>query len=176
LWVEEAEAAGTIYCRRFVEPRAFDVKQFETGHKARQRERVDGELCNWSVGARVGFVIEYMNRAVACPQEIDVDGDGAWFVADGRPGRVDWLFGNDHHTVGFFKRGDIVLDEHIGTSTAIVVLSLASMKRCSCWMPVVVGANARNDQGGCVGGGVPLFLDGEAVEVKEGGRQYATPP
>jgi hypothetical protein len=38
-------------------------------------------------------------------------------------------------------------------------------------MAVVAGANARNDEGGDVGGVVLLFEDAETVEVKDTGRQ-----
>jgi hypothetical protein len=38
-------------------------------------------------------------------------------------------------------------------------------------MPVVIGTNARNDQGGCIARIVLLFKDGKAVKVEEAGWQ-----
>src|SRR5687768_15151051 len=58
-----------------VEPRAFDVEEVKTGNEARERERVDRQLRDRLVGARVGLVVKDMHGAVAHLQEINMAGD-----------------------------------------------------------------------------------------------------
>lgn len=57
-----------------VEPRALDVEEPEARHQARERERIDHELSDRLIGARVGFVIEDMHRAIPHLQEVHVAG------------------------------------------------------------------------------------------------------
>ena len=59
----------------FVEPRALDVEEFETGNEARQRERVDRELRDRPIGAGVGLIVEDVDGAVAYLKKVDVSGD-----------------------------------------------------------------------------------------------------
>ncbi len=61
----------------FVEPGAFDVEEFKARHADRERERVNRQLRNWLVRARIGFVIENMHGVVSDLQEVDVAGDRA---------------------------------------------------------------------------------------------------
>jgi hypothetical protein len=73
----EQEAGEEFVVAGEPEPRAFDVKEPETGNEARQRECVDHELGNGFVGARIGLVVKDVDRAVADLQEVDVPGDVA---------------------------------------------------------------------------------------------------
>jgi hypothetical protein len=59
------EAREKFVVAVFVEPSGL-----ETRHEARQGESIDGELRYRFVGACVGLVIEYMDRAVARLQEM----------------------------------------------------------------------------------------------------------
>jgi len=59
----------------FVEPGALDVEQPQTRHESGQRQGVDRELGERSVGAGVGLVIEDVHCAVAHLQKIYVSGD-----------------------------------------------------------------------------------------------------
>ena len=95
----------------------------------REGKRVDRQLRNGLVRARIGLVVEYMDRAVAGLQEVDVSGDVTRLVACVWIGRIEGFFGNDGNSVFVFKRRDILFRSQIGISTAIVTLSLASMKR-----------------------------------------------
>jgi hypothetical protein len=64
-----------------VEPRALKVEERDAGH-VREGKRVDRELRERLVGARVRLVVEDVDRAVPDLQEIDVAGDDAR-LADG---------------------------------------------------------------------------------------------
>ena len=58
-----------------VEPRTLDVEQLETGHKPRQRERIDRELRDRPVRPCVRLVVQNVHSTVAHLQKIDVSGD-----------------------------------------------------------------------------------------------------
>ena len=58
----------------FVEPCAFDIKQLDA-RETGKRERVNGELSNWPIRARIGLVVEDVDGAVSDLKEIDVAGD-----------------------------------------------------------------------------------------------------
>ena len=98
-------------------------KSFEAGHEARERERVDRELRDRLVGARVGLVVEDVHAAVSHLQEIDVAGDGARLVAIAR--------GRARCRAVVRARRCRASSSQIGISIATVTLSLASMKCCS---------------------------------------------
>ena len=61
----------------FVEPGAFDVEEFQARHADRERQRVDRELRDRLVRARIGFVIEDVHGIVAHLQKVDMAGDRA---------------------------------------------------------------------------------------------------
>ena len=104
-----------------VEPGAFDVEEAKPGEPG-EREGIDGELRERAVGAGVGLVVEDMHRAVADLQKIDMAGDGLVGRRSSGKSRMPWW------------RSSAVMSarvSQIGTSTATVTESLASMKRCS---------------------------------------------
>jgi hypothetical protein len=123
------------------------------------------------VGAGIGLVIEYMNRAVAHLQEVDVSSDESRFVAERRRGAVRRFLWNDREAVVVFKRGYIVFEEKNrnfdGDGRAVVYEHEALKAR----MPLVIGADARNDQRRRLGRGVLLFVDNKTVEGEKSGRQ-----
>ena len=61
----------------FVKPGAFDVKEFQAGHTDGERQRVDRQLRDGLVGARIRLVIENMHGVVSDLQKVDVAGDRA---------------------------------------------------------------------------------------------------
>jgi hypothetical protein len=61
----------------FIKPGTLDVKEFQAGYADRERERVDRELRNRLVRARIRFVIEDMHGVVADLQKVEVAGDRA---------------------------------------------------------------------------------------------------
>lgn len=61
----------------FVEPCTLNVEEFEAGHAHGERERVDRELRDGLVGARVGLVIKNVHGAVSNLQKVEMSGDRA---------------------------------------------------------------------------------------------------
>ena len=72
-----------------VEPRAFDIEQAQAGQPS-ERKRIQGQLRDRFIGARVGLVVEDVHRAVADLDEIDVAGEDARLVALGQ--QLDAVF------------------------------------------------------------------------------------
>lgn len=156
----------------FIEPRAFDVKEPEARDEARQGECVDAELGDGFVGARIGLVVEDMDRAVADLQEVDVPGDVARLVAGVRKRRIEWLSGYDRDAVFVLKRRDVVFakpDWNFNGNRHAVV---GQHKALQFGMPVAVGADARDDQRRRVSGGVALFHHDEPVKGEKIVRQF----
>jgi len=60
-----------------VEPGTLDVVQAQARNAARERQRVDGQLCDRFVGVRVRFVVENVYTAIPHLQKIDVSCHGA---------------------------------------------------------------------------------------------------
>jgi len=65
-----------------VEPRALDVEQAQSG-KAGERERIQGELRDRLVGARVRPIVKNMNGAVAYLNKVYVASEDARGVSIG---------------------------------------------------------------------------------------------
>ena len=86
-----------------IEPGAFDVEEFQARHADRERQRIDRELRDRLVGARIGFVVKDMNGIVAHLQKVDVAGDAAR-----RPTR------RELDAVACFKCADLVFGEPDG--------------------------------------------------------------
>ena len=103
-----------------VEPGAFDVEEFQAGHSDGERERIDRELRDWLVRARIRFVVEDVHGVVSDLQKVDVARDAAR-----RPTRreLDAVSGLDF--------ADFVSVSQMGISIATVLESFASMKFCS---------------------------------------------
>jgi hypothetical protein len=80
-----------IRSTRFVEPRALDIDQFQPGHEARKRQRINGKLGDRFLG-RVRLVVEGVHRAVAHLQEIDVPGNDTWAASVDRKHDAVFLF------------------------------------------------------------------------------------
>ena len=121
LALREQRAREELVVFLFVEPGAFDVEEFETGHADDERERVDRQLRDRLVGARIGFVIENMHGVVADLQKVDMAGierGAAPPAASSMPYLVSRLAISSSVS-------------QIGISTAIVLESFASMKFCS---------------------------------------------
>ena len=67
----------------FVEPGALDVEEFETGHADGERERIDRELGDWLIRARIGFVIQDVDGVISnlqtdlltCLPMVQIDAD-----------------------------------------------------------------------------------------------------
>ena len=150
-----------------VEPGAFEVEEGQAGHQAREGERVNRELRDGLVRASVGLVVEDMDRTIAHLQEIDVAGDESGLMTKHRTGAVDRFLGHDRDAVGLLKRCDIFFEEKNrnfhGEGRAVVDQDESLKSR----MAIVVGADARNDQGCRVGRGVLLFDNGQAIKVKK---------
>ena len=170
----EQKAWRKLVVAVFVKPGAFDVEESQARHEARQRECVNGELRDRLVGARIGLVVEDVDRAVARLQEIDMSSDEARFVAAGGIRWMNRLFRNDRHAVHFFKRRYIVFDESDRDFNRKGNAVVGQHEALQFGMAVVVCANARNDQRGGVGRDVLFFEDGQAVEGKESGRELRT--
>ena len=148
----------------FVEPRAFDVEEPEAGDKARQGKRIDSQLRNGLVGARIGLVVKDVDRAVAGLQEVDVARDVTRLVAGIRVRRIKRFPGYDRDAVFVFKRRDVVFakpDRNLNGNRNAVV---GQHKALQFGMAVAVRADARNYQRRRVGGGVALFHDDEVIE------------
>ena len=77
LALREKRARKELVVFLLVEPGAFDVEEFEAGHADGERERIDRELRDRLVRARIGFVIKNVHGVVADLQKVDVAGDGA---------------------------------------------------------------------------------------------------
>src|SRR5271166_1598019 len=75
--LREKRARKKLVVFFFVEPGAFDVEEFEAGHTDRERERIDRQLRDGLVGARVRLVIENMHGVVSDLQKVDMAGDRA---------------------------------------------------------------------------------------------------
>ena len=60
-----------------VEPGAFDVEEFQARHADGERHRIDRELRDGLVRARIGFVVEDVHGIVAHLQKVDVARDAA---------------------------------------------------------------------------------------------------
>ena len=75
--LREERARKKLVVFVFVKPRAFDVEEFEARHADGERQRIDRELRDGLVRARIGFVIKDMHRVVSDLQKVDVAGDGA---------------------------------------------------------------------------------------------------
>jgi len=72
----EKRARKELAVLLLVEPRALDIKEPQS-HKARERERIERELRDRLVGARVRLVIKNMNGTIADLEEVDVAGEDA---------------------------------------------------------------------------------------------------
>jgi hypothetical protein len=141
-----------------VEPRALDVEELETRHETRQCERVDRELRDRLVGARIRFVVEDVHRAVAHLQKVDVAGDctvggvHAW-------GEFD--------AVLLLECGDVLLikpDRNLDCEGRAVVGEHKVL-----WglvAPLVV-ADGPDDEGGGISGRILLAIDDDARDVGE---------
>ena len=156
----------------FIEPCALDIKEPEAGNEARERERIDRQLRDGLVRAGIRLVVEYVDRAVAGLQEVDVSGDMARLVAGIRRRRIERFPGHDRDAVFVLKRRDIVLakpDRNLHSNRDAVV---GEHEALQFGMPVAVGADARNDKRRRVGGGVALFHQNEAIKGEEVERQF----
>ena len=59
-----------------VEPRALDIKKAKAS-EPRECKRIERELRDWLIGARVGLVVEDVDGAVAHLKKVDVTGKDA---------------------------------------------------------------------------------------------------
>ena len=75
--LREKRARKKLVVFLLVEPGAFDVEEFQARHADGERERIDRELRDRLVGARIGFVIEDVHGVVADLQKVDVARDAA---------------------------------------------------------------------------------------------------
>ena len=78
-----------------VEPRTLDVEELEAGDEARQRERIDRELGDRSIGASVRLIVEDVHGAIAHLEKVDVSGEAAGCA-----------FGHDRDAMFALKLGD----------------------------------------------------------------------
>ena len=134
--------------------------------RGRNRELGDG-----FVRAGIRLVIKDMDGAVAGLQEVDMPGDMTrlWPASGFAGGAVP---SDDCDAVFFFERGDSFSQSQIGTSTATVTLSLASMKRCSLewrsWLEPTPGMIKRRR----IGGRVVFFHHDEPIKGQEIVREF----
>ncbi len=103
--LREKRARKEFIVLLLVEPGTLDVEQFEARHADGERERVDRELCDRLVGARVGFVSEDMDGVVSDLQEVEVARDATQRCSIAR-GEFD--------AVLRFEFGDLVFREPDG--------------------------------------------------------------
>ena len=77
LMLHEKRAREKLVVLLFIEPSAFDIEELQTGHAHGERERIDCQLRNWLVRARIGFVIKDVDGVVSDLQKVDMAGDRA---------------------------------------------------------------------------------------------------
>ena len=75
------------------------------------------------------------------------------------------FFRNNRHAVDLFKQGYIVFDKPDGDFDRKCGAVVGQHEALQFGMPVVVGADARDDQRGCVGRDVLLFDNSKAVKL-----------
>ena len=101
--LREQRARKELVVFFLVEPGAFEVEELQAGHADGERERVDRELRDRLVGARIGLVIEDVDGVVPDLQKVDMAGDGAR-----RPTRREF------DAISVFKFDDLVLGKPDG--------------------------------------------------------------
>ena len=69
--------AGKLTVLILVKPRALDVEKLEAGYADRKRQRIDRELRNRLVRARIRFVIEDVDGVISNLQKVEVARDRA---------------------------------------------------------------------------------------------------
>ena len=141
-----------------VEPGAFDVEELEAGHADGERERVDRELRDRLVGARIGLVIEDMHGVVSDLQKIDVAGDAS---AAPHPPRARCRIS--------FECGDVVFGEPDGNLDRDRARVIREHEILQCLVPQLVVADGRDDERGGLGRRVLFAIDDEAVDIGECG-------
>ncbi len=146
----------------FVEPRAFNVEEFEARHADRERERIDRELRDGFIRACIGLVIENVHGVVAHLQKVEVAGDASFVAFDAR-GKLD--------PVPRFKLGDLGIgepDRNFDGDGAGIIREHKVLQRL---VPQLVATHRGNDEGGGLGRGVFFAVDDEARDVSEGGMR-----
>ena len=73
----EKRAREELVVLLFVELGTFDVEKFQAWHAHGERQRIDRQLRDRLVGARIGFVIKDVHGIVAHLQKVDVACDAA---------------------------------------------------------------------------------------------------
>ena len=143
LMLHEKRAREKLVVFLFIEPRAFDVEELQTGHADGERERIDRQLRNWLVRARIGFVVENVHGVVSDLQKVDMAGDGAR-----RPTR------RELDAISCFKVADLVFGEpnrNLDCDGARVIREHEILQRL---VPQLVVADGGNDERG---GSVAVF-------------------
>ena len=141
-----------------VEPRALDVEQLEARHEPRERERVDRELRDRLVGARIRLVIEDVHGAVAHLQKVDVAGDRS--LGRTHPRR-------ELDAVLLLERGDVGLcqpDRDLDRDRHAVVGEHELLQRL---VTQLVVADGRNDEAGDARRHVLFAVDDDARDIGE---------
>jgi hypothetical protein len=77
LMLHEKRAREELVVFLLIEPGTLDVEELEAGYAHGERERINRELRDRLVRARIGFVIKNMYGVVSDLQKIDMAGDGA---------------------------------------------------------------------------------------------------
>ena len=154
--LHEQRAGKELVVLLLVEPRAFDVEEFQARHADGERECVDRQLRDGLVGARIGFVIEDVHGIVAYLQKVDMAGDAS---AARTRRQLD--------TVSCFEVSDLVFgepDRNLDCDGARVVREQKILQRL---VPQLVVADGGNDQRRSLGRGVLFAIDDEAIAIGE---------
>ena len=100
LMLHEKRAREELVVFLFIEPGAFDIEELQARHAYRERERIDRQLRDWLVRARIGFVVKDVHGVVSHLQKVDVARDAAR-----RPTR------RELDAISCFKVADLVFGE-----------------------------------------------------------------
>ena len=144
----------------FVKPRAFDVEEFEARHADGERQRIDRQLGDGLVRARIGFVIKNVHGIVAHLQKIDVARDAAR-----RPTR------RERDAVSGLDFADLVFGEPDGNLDCDRARVIGEQKILQRLVSQLVAADGGNDQRRGLGRSVLFAVDDDAAEIGECGTR-----
>ena len=154
----EKRARKELVVFLLVEPGAFDVEEFQARHADGERQRIDRELRDRLVGARIGFVIKDVHGIVSDLQKVDVAGDAAR-----RPTR------RELDAVACFECADLVFGEPDGNLDRDRARVIGEHEILQRLVPQLVVADGGNDQRRGLGRRVLFAIDDEAIDIGERG-------
>ena len=137
-----------------VEPGAFDIEEFQARHADGERERIDRQLRDRLIRARIRFVIENVHGIVAHLQNVEVARDAAR-----RPTRREF------NAVARFEFADLVFGEPDGNLDGDRARVIREHKILQRLVSQFVAADGGDDQRRGLGRRVLFAIDDEAIDI-----------